>query len=171
MPSFDVQPLTDFEKMRYSCANMQTFAAHYSTRGNWPKLFTALIRALFFGLIHISLTFSERDVGAALSYRDKNHFGASTSSETQGQLVGSIKCSWWKFSVRSRRARLDLTENFHHEHFIDPTNCPWVSEDVRDVTMAKIVQTNKLPSSPPPDERCLLYLPFVMPSWPKGSRP
>ena len=31
------------------------------------------------------------------------------SSETQGQLVGSI--------------------NFHHEHFIDPTNCPWVSED------------------------------------------
>ena len=19
--------------------------------------------------------------------------------------------------------------NFHHEHFIDPTNCPWVSED------------------------------------------
>ena len=31
--------------------------------------------------------------------------------------------------MRSRRARLDLTENFHHEHFIDPTNCPWVSED------------------------------------------
>ena len=53
----------------------------------------------------------------------------NASSETQGQLVGSIKCSWWKFSVRSRRARLDLTENFHHEHFIDPTNCPWVSED------------------------------------------
>ena len=26
-------------------------------------------------------------------------------------------------------ARLDLTENVHHEHFIDPTNCPWVSED------------------------------------------
>ena len=26
------------------------------------------------------------------------------SSETQGQLVGSIKCSWWKFSVTSRRA-------------------------------------------------------------------
>ena len=25
--------------------------------------------------------------------------------------------------------RLDLTVNFHHEHFIDPTNCPWVSED------------------------------------------
>ena len=31
-------------------------------------------------------------------------------SETQGQLVGSIKCSWWKFT------RLDLTVNFHHEH-------------------------------------------------------
>ena len=26
-------------------------------------------------------------------------------------------------------ARLDLTVNFRHEHFIDPTNCPWVSED------------------------------------------
>ena len=24
---------------------------------------------------------------------------------------------------------LDLTVNFHHEYFIDPTNCPWVSED------------------------------------------
>ena len=25
--------------------------------------------------------------------------------------------------------RLDLTVNFHHEHFIDPTDCPWVSVD------------------------------------------
>ena len=25
---------------------------------------------------------------------------------------------------------IDLTVNFHHEHFIDPTNYPWVSEDV-----------------------------------------
>ena len=25
--------------------------------------------------------------------------------------------------------RLDLKVNFHHEHFIYPTNCPWVSED------------------------------------------
>ena len=24
---------------------------------------------------------------------------------------------------------LGFTVNFHHEHFIDPTNCPWVSED------------------------------------------
>ena len=24
---------------------------------------------------------------------------------------------------------LNLTVNFHHEHFIDPTNFPWVSED------------------------------------------
>ena len=31
-------------------------------------------------------------------------FGSMTSSETQWQLVGSIKCSWWKFSVRFRRA-------------------------------------------------------------------
>ena len=25
--------------------------------------------------------------------------------------------------------KIDLTENFHHDHFIDPTNYPWVSED------------------------------------------
>ena len=23
--------------------------------------------------------------------------------------------------------KIDLPVNFHHEHFIDPTNCPWVS--------------------------------------------
>ena len=46
------------------------------------------------------------------------------SSETQGQLVGSIKCSWRKFTIET---------NFRHEHFIDPTYCPWVSEDDLDV--------------------------------------
>ena len=25
--------------------------------------------------------------------------------------------------------KIDLTVNFHHEYFIDPTNRPWVSED------------------------------------------
>ena len=33
----------------------------------------------------------------------------SSSSETQGQLVGSIKCSWWKFSVRSSRSYRKLS--------------------------------------------------------------
>ena len=46
--------------------------------------------ALFFGLMHISLTFSERDVGTVLSYRDKNHFGASISRKT------NFKSSIWK---------------------------------------------------------------------------
>ena len=27
--------------------------------------------------------------------------------------------------------KIDLTENFHHEHFIGPTNCPWVAEKCR----------------------------------------
>ena len=38
---------------------------------------------------------------------------------------------FWNWFGKSKcpGARLDLTENFHHEHFIDPTNCPWVSED------------------------------------------
>ena len=35
--------------------------------------------------------------------------GIGPSSETQGQLVGSIKCSWWKFSVRSRLVSTRLT--------------------------------------------------------------
>ena len=25
---------------------------------------------------------------------------------------------------------INLAVNFHHKHFIDPTNCPWVSKDV-----------------------------------------
>ena len=38
----------------------------------------------------------------------------------------------WNWFGKSKcpGARLNLTENFHHEHFIDPTNCHWVSEDV-----------------------------------------
>ena len=31
--------------------------------------------------------------------------------------------------------KIDLTVNFHHEHFIDSTNCPWVSEDVMGFTL------------------------------------
>ena len=46
--------------------------------------------------------------------------GCSTPSlETQGQLVGSIKCPWWKFTVRSRRApgHLLLTNQFQKRAF------------------------------------------------------
>lgn len=85
--------------------------------------------ALFFGLIHISLTFSERDVGTALSYRDKNHFGASISRKT------NFKSSIWKWQRRHFRKLLEVARF-----------------SLRDVTMAKIVRTNKLPSSPPPAE-------------------
>ena len=83
--------------------------------------------ALFFGLIHISLTFSERDVGTALAYRDKNHFGASISRKT------NFKSSIWKWQRRHFRKLLEVARF-----------------SLRDVTMAKIVRTNKLPSSPPP---------------------
>ena len=82
--------------------------------------------ALFFGIIHISLTFSETDVGTALSYRDKNHFGASISRKT------NFKSSIWKWQRRHFRKLLEVAR-------FSP----------RDVTMAKIVGTNKLPSSPP----------------------
>ena len=50
--------------------------------------------ALFFSLIYISLTFSERDVGIALSYSDKNHFEASISRKT------NFKSSIWKWQRR-----------------------------------------------------------------------
>ena len=33
---------------------------------------------------------------------------------------------------------IDLTVNFHHEHFIDPINCPWVSEDVYRLINAEV---------------------------------
>ena len=43
------------------------------------------------------------------------------SSETQGQLVGWIKCPWWKFTVRSKRApgHLLLPNQFQKR-----LNCP-----------------------------------------------
>ena len=47
----------------------------------------------------------------------------SPSSETQGQLVRTTECSWWKITVRSRQA---IKQN---EHSIVPTSFPWVSED------------------------------------------
>ena len=34
-----------------------------------------------------------------------------------------------KMFVVKVSCKIDLTGNFHHEHFIDPTNCHWVSED------------------------------------------
>ena len=46
---------------------------------------------LFFRLIHISLTFSEKDVRTALSYSDKNHFEASISRKS------NFKTSIWKW--------------------------------------------------------------------------
>ena len=85
--------------------------------------------ALFFGLMHISLTCSERDVGTALSYREKDHFGESVSRKT------NFKSSIWKWQRRHFGKLLEVARF-----------------SLRDVTMAKIVGTNKLPSSPPPPE-------------------
>ena len=82
--------------------------------------------AFFFKLIHISLTFSERDVATALSYHDKNHFKASISRKT------NFKSNIWKWQRRNFRKLLEVA-----------------LFSLRDVTMAKIVRTNKLPSSPP----------------------
>ena len=72
--------------------------------------------ALFFRLIHISLTFSERDVGTALSYSDKNHFEASISRKTY------FKSSIWKymatapFSKTPRSCAVTLFVGFSWRH-------------------------------------------------------
>ena len=39
----------------------------------------------------------------------------------------------WSCKSKCPGAHLDLTVNFHHEHSIVPTNCPWVSEGVREL--------------------------------------
>ena len=42
--------------------------------------------------------------------------------------------------------KIDLTVNFHHEHFIDPTDCPWVSEDgVEGVRKGRGIPFKRLP--------------------------
>ena len=91
--------------------------------------------ALFFRLIHILLTFSDRDVGTALSYSDKNHFEASISRKT------NFKSPTWKWERCHFRKLLEV-----------------VRFSLRHITMAKIIQTNKLPSSPPtPPSKYLLW--------------
>ena len=45
-------------------------------------------------------------------------------------LSGQFKHFWdWFSKSKCPGAHIDLTVNFHHRHFIDPTNFPWVSED------------------------------------------
>ena len=41
---------------------------------------------------------------------------------------GAVSRADKMFEVKVYR-KIDLPVNFHHEHFIDPTNCPWVSQD------------------------------------------
>ena len=55
----------------------------------------------------------------------------SLQSGSQKQVLsqGMISIPTFMSGLWSSGACLDLTVNFHHEHFIDPTNCPWVSED------------------------------------------
>ena len=140
----------------YYSTNSGRYYSYYSTNsgGQWLGTFWAVLHqvvpllrhiipleefdrnclqlsyALFFRSIHISLTFSERDVGTALSYSDKNHFEESISRKTY------FKSSIWKWQRRHLRKLLEVARF-----------------SVRDVTMAKIIGTTKLPSSPPPNLR------------------
>ena len=49
------------------------------------------------------------------------------SSETQGQAVGSREKARRKFSCRGESS--PVLENFRRAFYLDPTDCPWVSED------------------------------------------
>ena len=74
---FNTSPIST---MQYYCANMQTILIIPLEEIDRNCL--QLSYELFLRLIHISLTFSERDVATALSYSDKNHFEASIPRKT-----------------------------------------------------------------------------------------
>ena len=112
--------------MRYYCANMQTFSAHYSSRGNWPQLFTALIRVIFGINTHFTHLLAKRCWNCTILPWQKP-FWSVISRKT------NFKSSIWKWQRRHFRKLLEVARF-----------------SLRDVTMAKIVRTNKLPSSPPP---------------------
>ena len=62
----------------------------------------------------------------------------SDSPGCSSSLVGQKNNFFWFGKSKCPGARLDLTVNFHHGHFIDPSNCPWVSEDDVIVDLADI---------------------------------
>ena len=88
---FNTSPIST---MQYYCANMQTILIIPLEEIDRNCL--QLSYELFLRLIHISLTFSERDVATALSYSDKNHFEASIPRKT------NFKSSIWKTAPFSK---------------------------------------------------------------------
>ena len=68
---------------------------------------------------------------------------------------GQFNRLWnWVGKSNCPGARLDLTVNFHYGHFIDPTNCPWVSED----DSAHVVRMNDLKGDVAYFKFCILLL-------------
>ena len=57
--------------------------------------------------------------------------GQSEAGNSNASGTGSVR-------VSAQGAPLDLAVNFHHGHFIDASNCPWVSEDDVIVDLADI---------------------------------
>ena len=72
------------------------------------------------------------------------------SSDTQGQLVGKIECSWSKITVRSGRALLDLKVNFyrlaaHGSPRMDILGCIlWTIAEQREGTRLQCYVTHSL---------------------------
>ena len=95
---------------------------------NWIKLNRSKLGKLSKSGIWSDESRETESIFTVVSFPFLNSIEVQSSSETQGQqLVGTIQCPWWKFTLRS--SRFDLTVNFHHKHCIVPTKCPWVSED------------------------------------------
>lgn len=86
--------------------------------------------ALFFNLIHISLTFMERNVGTALSCSDKNHFEASISRNT----------NFKKWHLEMETALFSKT----------PGRCALLSSGRHDGQAHPDQKTVKFTNSPPP---------------------
>ena len=61
----------------------------------------------------------------------EQHLRQSDQPLTAKLVVQKVEARRKVYKALSADILGDLTVNFHHEHFIDPTNCPWISEDER----------------------------------------
>ena len=93
-------------------------SSHWILRPQWKKK----ARWKYNQVLSIALSFN---TALTLPMEVRSNFltrpYSMSSSETQGQLVGSIKWPWWKFTVRSRRA---LGHLLLPKQFQKRLNCP-----------------------------------------------
>ena len=139
---FNTSPIST---MQYYCANMQTILIIPLEEIDRNCL--QLSYELFLRLIHISLTFSERDVATALSYSDKNHFEASIPRKT------NFKSSIWKTAPFSKTPCKLSSRPF-------PTRL----SAPRSPRMIRTKQNAKCNTPPPPPPHCRWHIEIGFPT-------